>query len=113
MRRSRFTDEQIIQIFEAEAGAGTMELCRRYGIAKQTFYAWRAKYRGLGVSEAQRLRQLEDENRRLKHLVADLTLDNQALRAVLAKKPWRPPRAVRPRSSSGRSLASASVARAG
>jgi putative transposase len=64
----------------------TAEVCRKHGISDATYYKWKAKYGGLEVSEARRLRQLEDENRRLKHIVADLTLDNQALKTVLAKK---------------------------
>jgi putative transposase len=64
----------------------TAEVCRKHGISDATFYKWKAKYGGLEVSEARRLRQLEDENRRLKQIVADLTLDNQALKTVLAKK---------------------------
>ena len=87
MKGRRFTEEQIIGVLkEAEAGAKTKELCRRHGISQTTFFNWKAKYGGMTVSEAQRLKQLEDENRRLKHLVADLTLDNQALKAVLGKK---------------------------
>ena len=87
MRRTRFTEEQIIGILkEAEAGRKVSELIRQHGISEVTFYRWKTKYGGLGVSEVKRLRQLEDENRRLKHLVADLTLDNQALRGVVSKK---------------------------
>ena len=71
---------------EAEAGMKTAEVCRKQGISAATYYKWKAKYGGLEVSEARRLRQLEDENRRLKQIVADLTLDNQALKTVLAKK---------------------------
>ena len=87
MRQSRFREEQIIGVLkEGEAGMKVGEICRKHGISDATYYKWKSKYGGLEVSEARRLRQLEDENRRLKHLVADLTLDNQALKTVLAKK---------------------------
>ena len=87
MRQSRYTEEQIIGVLkQAEAGMKTAEICRQHGISSATFYKWKGKYGGMEVSEARRLRQLEDENRRLKQIVADLTLDNQALKTVLAKK---------------------------
>jgi putative transposase len=87
MRRSRFTEEQIIGILkEALAGAKVGDLVRKHGISEHTFYRWKAKYGGMEVSDARRLRQLEEENRRLKTAVADLTLDNQALKAVLGKR---------------------------
>jgi len=87
MRGKRFTEEQIIAVLkEAEVGAKTADLCRRHGVSEQTFYRWKARYGGLEVSDLRRLRQLEDENSRLKRLVADLTLDNQALKELVRKK---------------------------
>ncbi len=86
MRRSRFSEEQIVGILkEQEAGAQTADLCRRHGISEQTFYTWKKKYGGMDVSEARRLKQLEDENGRLKRLVADQALDNVMLRELLRK----------------------------
>ena len=86
MRTSRFSDEQIIGIVkEYEAGAKLTELCRRHGVSPTTFYKWRAKYGGMAVSDAKRLRAREEENRRLKQLLADTMLDNQALKGLLAK----------------------------
>jgi putative transposase len=87
LKKSRYSEEQIIGVLkESEAGLGTAELCRKQGISEQTFYRWKSKYGGMSVSEAQRLKQLEDENRKLKQMVADLMLDKQALQAVLSKK---------------------------
>jgi putative transposase len=87
MKRKRFKEEQIIGILkEAEAGVAVQDLVRKYGVSEQTYYRWKSKYGGMQVSDARKLRSLEEENRRLKHIVADLTLDNQALKAVVAKK---------------------------
>ena len=87
MKRTRFSEEQIIGVLkEAEAGAKTAELARRHGVSEATIYNWKAKYGGLEVSEAKRLRSLEDENSRLKRLLADAMLDNPALKDLLTKK---------------------------
>ncbi len=87
MKGKRFSEEKIIGVLkEADAGAKAGDLCRRYGISEQTFYRWKARYGGLQVSDLRRLRQLEEENGRLKRLVADLTLDKQALQELVRKK---------------------------
>mgnify|MGYP001153066996 CR=1 FL=1 len=87
MKRSRFSEEQIIGILkEQEAGAATADVCRRHGISSATFYKWKAKYGGLDVSEARRLKALEDENARLKKLLAESMLNEAALRDLLGKK---------------------------
>ena len=87
MKRTRFTEEQIIGILkEAEAGAKTSELARRHGVSEATIYNWKAKYGGLEVSEAKRLRALEEENAKLKRLLADTMLGNAALKDLLSKK---------------------------
>jgi putative transposase len=86
MKKVKYSEEQIIGILkEAEAGIPIVELCRKYGISDATYYNWKAKYGGMTVSDAKKLKQLEDENRRLKQIVADLSLDNQALKAVISK----------------------------
>ncbi len=87
MKRSRFTEEQIIAILkEGEAGAKTADLCRRHGISDATYYHWKAKYGGMEVSDARRLKALEDENRRLKRIVAEQALDNQFLKDIASGK---------------------------
>src|SRR5512138_1650492 len=96
MRKSRFTEEQkVAAIKEAEAGANVRELCRRLGVSRETLYAWKRKYGGMEVSGAKRLKQLEDENRQLKRIVADQALNLQALKDVLGNKLWRPGRGAR------------------
>ncbi|ODS90390.1 MAG: Hin recombinase [Comamonas sp. SCN 65-56] len=87
MKKSKFTEEQIaFALKQAESGTRVEEVCRKMGISQATFYAWRKKFGGLGVSELRRLRQLEEENRKLKQLVADLSLDKAMLQDVLTKK---------------------------
>ncbi len=87
MRGSRFTEEQIVRVIKAvEGGLPVADACRQFGVSKNTLYAWRRKYAGLEVSDAKRLKGLEDENRRLKRVVADLTLDKQMLQDVLSRK---------------------------
>jgi len=87
MRTKRFTEEQIIGVLkEAEAGAKTKELCRKHGISEATFYNWKAKYSGMTVSEARRLKELEAENGKLKKLLAESELDKAALKDLLNRK---------------------------
>lgn len=87
MKKQRFTEEQIIAVLkEQEAGAKAVDLCRKHGISEATFYNWKAKYGGMEVSEAKRLKALEDENARLKKLLAEQMLDAAALRELLSKK---------------------------
>jgi putative transposase len=86
MRKSRFNEAQIIAILrEQEAGSATAEVCRRHGVSEQTFYRWKAKYGGMQASDAQKLKTLEDENRRLKKLLAESMLDVAALKDILGK----------------------------
>jgi putative transposase len=87
MKRNRFTEEQIIGILkEQEAGVPTADLCRKHGVSNASIYKWKAKYGGMDISEAKRLKALEDENARLKKLLADAMLDNSALKDLLGKK---------------------------
>jgi len=87
MKRSRFSEEQIIEILkEHEAGVAVAELCRKHGVSDASIYKWKAKFGGIDVSEAKRLRALEDENARLKRMLADAMLDNAALKDLLGKK---------------------------
>jgi putative transposase len=91
MKKARFSEEQIINILKEGAADGKVgELCRRHGISDATFYTWRKKYGGLEISEMRRLRQLEEENRRLKSIIADQALDLRALKDVLAKNGYGP-----------------------
>ena len=87
MRKSRYTEEQIAYALrQAETGTKVSDVCRKMGVAEGTFYNWKKKYGGLGVNELRRLKQLEEENRQLKKLVADLSLDKQMLQDVITKK---------------------------
>jgi putative transposase len=92
MKKGRFSEEQIIGVLKQhEAGRKVQELARELGVSEATIYTWKSKYGGMEVSEAQRLKRLEEENRRLKHLVADLSLDKEVLKAVISKNGWSLP----------------------
>ena len=88
MKKSRYSEEQIAYaIRQAESGTPAAEICRKMGVSEATFYSWKKKYAGMGISEVRKLRLLEEENRKLKQLVADLSLDKHMLQEILAKKP--------------------------
>ena len=88
MKKSRYSEEQIAYaIRQTESGTPAAEICRKMGVSEATFYSWKKKYAGMGISEVRKLRLLEDENRKLKQLVADLSLDKHMLQEILAKKP--------------------------
>jgi putative transposase len=96
MTRRTFSEEQIVYALrQAEAGTPVVEVCRKLGVTEQTFYRWKRKFAGLGIAELRRLRQLEDENRRLKQLVADLTLDRHMLQEVIRTQRCSRPRNAR------------------
>ncbi len=87
MRKSRFSEEQIIRVLDqVESGQRVKDVCREHGVSQGTYYRWKSKFGGMGVSEARRLRELEQENRRLKVAVAELTLDKQVLKEALSRK---------------------------
>jgi len=87
MKKKRFSEEQIIMILkEGEAGMPLLDLCRKYGMGQSTYFSWKSKYAGMSVSELKKLKQLEEENSRLKRMFADLSLDHELLREVLEKK---------------------------
>jgi putative transposase len=89
MKKTRYTEEQIIgALKQMEAGRKVTELARELGVSEATLYTWKSKYGGMDVNEARRLKELEDENRRLKQLVADLSLDREALKSVIRKNGW-------------------------
>ena len=89
MKKTRHTEEQIIgALKQMEAGRKVSEMARELGVSEATLYTWKSKYGGMEVNEARRLRELEEENRRLKHLVADLSLDREALKSVIRKNGW-------------------------
>ena len=92
MKKKRYSEEKIIAIVKQhEAGRKVAELAREHGVSEGTTYAWKAKFGGMEVADAKRLRALEDENRRLKHMVADLSLDKEALKSVIQKNGWSLP----------------------
>lgn len=92
MKKTRFTETQIVSILkQQEAGIPTKEICRQHGISEATFYNWKSRYGGMEASDVKRLKDLEDENSRLKKMFADLSLDNQILKEIFAKKGWALP----------------------
>ena len=94
MKKSRFTETQIVSILkEADSGIKVSDLCRQHGISQPTYYQWKTKYGGLGISELKRTKELEAEHSKLKRMYADLAMENDALKELLEKKPWSQPNA--------------------